>query len=519
MRKSFLAVLVAVFALSFVPALAFGDESPSTLNFSQQSDVDVVCVLRGADMEQGDFQYEVTTNDEQSAQKFQFESSKLSSPAGKDGNEATLKAFVKQLRGGKDLIFTSDDIDKNYRFQIKQINDAKPGYVYDDRTWAVHFSIGVENDKIKATVTAYSNRGDITTWVYTEGGEATSTVNVGFTNNYTGKISLPLSGKADLNYAQGLNPDNIEGKLSFAISSDNAKAPMPTIAEAHNDSTGNVDFGSIEFSKKDIDNAKGTDAYIETEDHIECTITYHITQTCSVAGVTADSDNPKTVQFKLTHNKKSGKFNAERISGEDEAFTFTNSYSVEPVVSSVTDQLSVEKVLDGRDLIDDEFCFQLFEGDELVATGSNSADGIVTLEALTYTKPGSHSYRLVEEKAGTTEDGVSYSGMAYTILTKVIDNGDGTLSVEHAFKDSDVDHATFVNSYEEDSTDPDDDSAGSDDDDSKNDKAAAHASSVKTGGIPKTGDDTGALFALASMIALAAGAGARVVFKRARANR
>ena len=512
MRKSFLAVLVAVFALSFVPVLAFGNgfSSESGLNFSQLSDVDVVCILRGADMEQGDFHYEVTTNDEQSANKFQFESNKLSSPAGKSGEMATLKSFVKQLRGGKDLIFTSDDIDKTYRFQIKQINDAKPGYTYDGRTWSVRFDISLENDKIKATVTAFSNQGDITTSAYIEGGAATTSVSVGFANSYDGKVLLPLSGKANLDYAQGLKPNSLEGKLSFAVSSDNAKAPMPTTTEAKNDSMGNVDFGSIEFSKKDLDNARGTDAYTKTDNYRECTITYFVTQTGSAAGVTTDSDNPKTVQFKLTENNN-GIFNAERISGGDAAFVFTNTYSVEPVVSSVTDQLSVDKVLDGRDLVADEFGFQLFESNELVATGSNSADGTVTLEPITYTGPGDHIYRLVEEKAGTTEAHVSYSSMAYTILTNVVDNGDGTLSVEHAFEDSSVQRATFANSYNVDPVEP----AGG----SKTSTAEAHKTAVKSRVMPRTGDDTGTLFIVVSIMVFVSGAGACIASKRLRANR
>ena len=59
------------------------------------------------------------------------------------------------------------------------------------------------------------------------------------------------------------------------------------------------------------------------------TFTYQITETGAVSGVTNDTDNPKTVQFKLTDDGN-GHFTVERIGGTDLAFQFTNTYSVDP---------------------------------------------------------------------------------------------------------------------------------------------------------------------------------------------
>ena len=179
------------------------------------------------------------------------------------------------------------------------------------------------------------------------------------------------------------------------------------------------------------------------------TFTYQITETGAVSGVTNDTDNPKTVQFKLTDDGN-GHFSVERIGGTDLAFQFTNTYSVDPKPSSVTDQLSIVKVLEGRSMQAGEFTFQLLENREVVATGTNAADGTVTFTPITYSEPGTHTYWVMEDKAGTTEAGVTYDSARHQIETVVSDNGDGTLRVKHDLIDAH--EATFVNSYKVDPT-------------------------------------------------------------------
>ncbi|MDO4841407.1 MAG: FctA domain-containing protein, partial [Phoenicibacter congonensis] len=175
------------------------------------------------------------------------------------------------------------------------------------------------------------------------------------------------------------------------------------------------------------------------------TFTYKITETGSVPGVTNDSVNPKTVQFKLTDDGE-GHFTVERVTPGDVAFTFNNSYSVDPTDSSVSDQLTFKKVLEGRAQNAGEFTFKLFEDNDVVATGTNGADGTVTFTPITYTKPGEHTYYALEDKAGTTEDGVTYGRGLFGVNTTVTDNGDGTLKVTHQFED-DIDSAKFINCY------------------------------------------------------------------------
>ena len=176
------------------------------------------------------------------------------------------------------------------------------------------------------------------------------------------------------------------------------------------------------------------------------TFTYKVTESGSADGVINDTQATKTVSFKVTDDGD-GKLTVERLgAASDPAFAFTNTYSVQPTDSSVTDQVKVTKQLTGRDMAAGEFAFELLEGDKVVATGTNSADGSVALSPITYTKPGTHSYMLREVGGGTHKAGVEYDGSVFAVTTTVTDDGNGTLSVAHKV-DNDANAVGFTNSY------------------------------------------------------------------------
>lgn len=178
--------------------------------------------------------------------------------------------------------------------------------------------------------------------------------------------------------------------------------------------------------------------------------TYKVTESGSVPGVTNDAAATKTVSFKVTDDG-AGKLTVERQGdAANPAFSFANTYTVEPASSSVTDQVTVTKTLTGRDMAAGEFAFELLEGEDVVATGANAVDGSVTLNAVKYTQPGTHRYTLHEVGGGTVANGVTYDGATYTVVTTVKDNGDGTLGVTHALEGAR--EATFANAYQATST-------------------------------------------------------------------
>lgn len=173
--------------------------------------------------------------------------------------------------------------------------------------------------------------------------------------------------------------------------------------------------------------------------------TYTITETGSAPGVTNDT-GVKTVSFKVTDNGK-GELTVERVGDETKPmFEFTNAYSVTPVDSSVTSQITVSKSLVGRELVEGEFLFELVENGQVVARGANDAAGNVAMSAVTYTTAGEHDYVLREVGAGTTHNGVTFDGKSIAIHTSVVDNGEGGLVVEHALTTDDA-NVAFVNTY------------------------------------------------------------------------
>lgn len=173
--------------------------------------------------------------------------------------------------------------------------------------------------------------------------------------------------------------------------------------------------------------------------------TYTITETGSAPGVTNDT-SVKTVSFKVTDNGK-GELTVERVGDETKPmFEFTNAYSVTPVDSSVTGQITVSKSLVGRELVEGEFLFELVENGQVVARGTNDAAGNVAMSAVAYTMVGEHDYVLREVGAGTTHNGVTFDGKSIAIHTRVVDNGEGSLVVKHALATDDA-NAAFVNTY------------------------------------------------------------------------
>ena len=333
-------------------------------------------------------------------------------------------------------------------------------------------------------------------------GSLTATANLDkglkFENTYsTGDpVQVGLSGVKMLQAAPGLDPASIEGKFTFTVTSDDAAAPMPERTTAKNAADGSVDFGTIKFTLDDLNRAlgvndqtaaadadegdkpaagdgQGTGAVVApdtdngTVDEVapgnqpanpepesgkprSHVFTYKVTESGSVPGVINDAAATKTVSFKVTDDG-AGKLTVERQgAAANPAFSFANTYTVEPANSSVTDQVTVTKTLTGRDMAAGEFAFELLEGEDVVATGANAADGSVTLNAVKYTQPGTHRYTLHEVGGGTVANGVTYEGATYTVVTTVKDNGDGTLSVTHALEGAR--EATFANAYQATST-------------------------------------------------------------------
>ena len=320
-------------------------------------------------------------------------------------------------------------------------------------------------------------------------GTLTATVDYGgveplFENVYgADAVDAALTGTKKLQVAEGLTPADITGKFTFTVTADEAGAPMPERTTVTNDAVGNVDFGKIHFTLEDLNRALGvtddaTDkAEADEADEAEAdeaeaeeadpaadanvdesepaaptaprshTFAYTVTETGSAPGVTNDANATRKVSYTVTDDG-AGHLSVVRDGDDGAAFTFTNTYGVTPTDSSVTDQVKTVKRLTGRDLAAGEFTFDLLEDDVVVASGTNDANGTVTLSPIRYEAPGTHTYTLREAcpNALGLYKGVTYDGTTYTVVTTVSDNGDGTLTATHK-PEGTTESAGFTNKY------------------------------------------------------------------------
>lgn len=345
-----------------------------------------------------------------------------------------------------------------------------------DGSWAIPYTVSEDGtDRLPAGVTATASSFDITVKVTDngKGGLDTAVVypegsggTLSFVNGYgTNEATVDLAGTKTLALGQaglGLTQADIEGKYTFKIAPlDGAPAPADasgkTVTEATNDAAGNVELGHVTFKQpSDLD-----DVEIDRDGLRTKTFAYRVSESGSVDGVANDATATRTFTVKVVEDTNAGTLSAEVLPAEGTpegkgAFEFTNTYGVNPTPSSVTDQITVNKKLEGRDLAEGEFEFQLVEiaadgSESVAATGRNAADGTVALSPVTYTAPGTHSYEL-REAAGTA-GGVTYDRATYRVRTTVTDAGNGTLAVRHELADAEGnptggDSVTFTNGYE-----------------------------------------------------------------------
>lgn len=312
-----------------------------------------------------------------------------------------------------------------HTYKLHEVKGNAGGIDYDDAVYTIVTTIA---DNGKGQLVATHELKD-----------AKDVKSIEFKNAYTTNATeASLAGIKNLQVDDALTPADITGKFTFTVTGEEG-APMPASTSVHNDVDGKVDFGKITFTLDDLNKAVG-----EKPEKREHTFTYTVAESGEVAGVTNDAKPSREVSFTVTDDGK-GNLRVSRKPDGDAAFTFTNTYNVTPVETSVTEQITATKVLTGRDLKDGEFSFELVEGDKVVAKGTNADDGTIAMDKITYAKAGKHTYTLREVNGGTTSKGITYSDTKYTIETTITDNGDGTLSATHELKSATP--ATFKNTY------------------------------------------------------------------------
>ena len=144
--------------------------------------------------------------------------------------------------------------------------------------------------------------------------------------------------------------------------------------------------------------------------------------------------------------------------------TFKNIYDPDDVIV----QISGDKELTGRDLVEGEFKFNLYstqedfslaEGTAPIMSALNTADGKFSFNEIVFDKLGTY-YFLVSEDSSDALEGVTYDETVYAIVVNVTDDGLGHLIATMDYSvvgGEQADLILFVNEYAEPQqpTDPD----------------------------------------------------------------
>ena len=258
-----------------------------------------------------------------------------------------------------------------FKYQIKEVDEKEPGYVYDNKT-------------INAEVTV--------TDVFGEKFASVKYDNKVFVNSYSAKPTTATIEAIKVLKGRALEADKYEFEL---------KEGDTVVGTAKNKADGSVVFPAIEYT------AAGPHTYTITE------------KAGNEAGVTYDTAS-HTVTVDVVDNGQ-GQLVATITSEQP---VFTNTYT-KPAPAADTITIEATKTLVGKELEAGKYEFELKEGDKVIGTATNAADGKVVFPSITYTEAGTHTYT-VAEKAGN-EENVTYDTTVHTVTVEVADNGQGKL--------------------------------------------------------------------------------------------
>ncbi len=293
------------------------------------------------------------------------------------GKEDHIHQTKKNTATGK-IQFDTIEYDKagEYHYTIKEKNNGLGGITYDTK-------------EVKATVKVTDNgKGQLHSEIIYENDDTT------FNNTYTIQAT-----SATFDVTKELTGRKLKAQeFEFELKEDGKSDVLQT---AKNDAQGKVQFQAINYDKA------GEYHYTITE------------KNNGLTGVTYDSSKVK-VTVKVTDDGK-GKLSTT-VTYDGGKKNFKNTF----IPKEITVPLQVTKALTGRSLQDDEFEFELYDGqNKLLETVKNKADGTIPFTALKFTKTGLYNY-LIKEKAGKVP-GVDYDKQPIKVTIRVQQEEDGQL--------------------------------------------------------------------------------------------
>lgn len=238
-----------------------------------------------------------------------------------------------------------------------------------------------------------------------------------------------------------------EGETSLPLADDQfefvLKEGETTLETAKNKANGTVTFKELSYT------AEGTHTYTITENKgTDASINY------SNQTITATVD-VKKVNDKLVPTVTYSGGDTEK--GD----TFTNTKTpptpptptpVPPTEKPTTAQFKAKKVLaingtSDRTLKANEFTFLLKDQDgKLLDTKTNDENGDILFNPVTFSKAGTFTYTIDEQKPASPESAIAYDESVHTVTVTVTKDANGQLNADVKY-DSKMDTLTFTNTY------------------------------------------------------------------------
>ena len=289
------------------------------------------------------------------------------------------------------------------------------GMTYDTTVYTVTIVVASDEGDVTTSVTIQDQDGNILDGV----NENTTDVefHVPFDNAYTAEpVDVNLEAVKTLD-GRTLNADEFRFELKDAEG-----AVLQTKTNA---ADGSVVFDTLTYTEA------GTYKYTVTE------------VSGALGGVTYD-ETVYMVTVKVTDNGQGALEALVTVNGRENApIEFKNRYTAEPAYVI----FAADKVLEGRSLNANEFSFELYEGEELLQTVTNAANGRIIFHRINYTTTGSHTYTVKEVRGNL--GGIIYDETVKEVTVDVVDNGEGRLVAKVGENPVTMHNlGTFTNRYE-----------------------------------------------------------------------
>ncbi|MDT2821030.1 FctA domain-containing protein [Enterococcus devriesei] len=319
------------------------------------------------------------------------------------------------------ITFDKLDYDKKgeYTYTISEVipaeKDKAAGMTYDETVFDVTVKVTEKEGKLTAVADYKKVEKDKVPT---------------FTNEFT-PANRPSNASIVLNAKKVLNGrDLVKDEYSFVLK-DKAGTELQTKSNA---ADGTITFDELNYTEIGEHNYTISEVIPEGE--------------AKETGITYDE---KVYSVTVTVSEKEDKLSATSVykdadNKEIDEVVFTNKYKALPTDIS----LKAKKVLEGRDLVKDEFSFVLKDKDgTILRTKSNAADGTITFDKLDYDKKGDYNYTISEVVPAEKETGITYDEKVYNVTVKIEEKA-GQLSATAVYKDADnkeIDEVVFTNKY------------------------------------------------------------------------